>query len=132
MCKGFVEDVFNDDNNIEKTDQFEMLGRSLEYFDDKQEFDMEDFELSVMEQPEIIDAFKEYKKEYVEKFDLAVADDFKISMDAVKKSRKDFKSVLKLDKNFHVYIHGRRDYISKGWDDQKKLNFYKIYYDVEN
>jgi len=132
ICKGFVEDVFNEDNNVEKTDQFEVLGRSIEYFKDKEEFNSDEFEQAVLEQPEIIDAFKGYKQEFADKYNVDVADDFSVSVDAVKKSKKDFKSILKLDKNFHVYIHGRRDFIEKGYDDMRKLNFYKLYFDAED
>ena len=131
MCKGFVEDVFNDENNIDRTDQIEMLNRSIEFFKEKQDFVVDEFEQKVMEQPEIIDAFNDYKSDFIAKNDLKVSDDFGISVDAVKKSKKDFKSILKLDKNFHVYIHGRRDFIEKGWDDARRLNFYKLYYDAE-
>ena len=46
------------------------------------------------------------------------------------KQEKSFKSVLKLDKNFHIYIHGDRQLIEKGTDaDGRK--FYKVYYDKE-
>lgn len=37
------------------------------------------------------------------------------------------KSVIKLDKNFHIYIHGRRDKIQEGEDGKGK--FIKLYYD---
>lgn len=36
------------------------------------------------------------------------------------------KCVIKLDKNFHVYIHGDRNLIENGADDRGK--FVKIYY----
>ncbi len=42
-----------------------------------------------------------------------------------------FKSVLKLDKNFHIYIHGDKELIEKGYDDAVGKKFYKIYYDEE-
>lgn len=37
------------------------------------------------------------------------------------------KLVIKLDRNFHVYIHGKRDKIEEGED--KKGKFIKLYYD---
>lgn len=42
-----------------------------------------------------------------------------------------FKSVLKLDKNFSVYIHGNRDYIEQGYDEERGKNYYKLYYENE-
>ena len=57
-------------------------------------------------------------------------DRFEISADAVKKQARVFKSVLKLDKNFHIYIHGDREKIERGVDDSGR-KYYKIYYDQE-
>ncbi|GHV33811.1 hypothetical protein FACS1894178_0070 [Bacteroidia bacterium] len=39
------------------------------------------------------------------------------------------KSVIKLDKNFDIQIHGNRDLIEQGSDSKGK--FYKIYYKEE-
>ena len=40
-------------------------------------------------------------------------------------------SVLKLDKNFHIYIHGDKKLIEKGFDDGKAMSFYKVYFKEE-
>jgi hypothetical protein len=42
-----------------------------------------------------------------------------------------FKSILKLDKNFHIYIHGRQDLIERGFDEAKGKHFYKVYFEQE-
>jgi hypothetical protein len=41
------------------------------------------------------------------------------------------KSVIKLDKNFHIYIHGERQMVEKGYDAEKQLNFYKLFFKEE-
>ena len=41
-------------------------------------------------------------------------------------------SVLKLDKNFHVYIHGKREYIEKGFDEEKGMHFYQLFFEEES
>jgi hypothetical protein len=48
----------------------------------------------------------------------------------VKKQAKIYKSILKLDKNFHIYIHGNREMITKGTDPDGR-KFYKIYFENE-
>jgi hypothetical protein len=55
-----------------------------------------------------------------------------ISGTAVKKQARVFKSVLKLDKNFHIYIHGNKELIEKGYDEQLQMNYYKVYFKEEN
>jgi len=58
-------------------------------------------------------------------------DKFDISDQAVKRDFKVFKSVLKLDKNFHIYVHGRRDLIERGFDDDKGKKYYKVWFENE-
>jgi hypothetical protein len=60
-----------------------------------------------------------------------IADHFSISAPAVNRHARIFKSVLKLDRNFHIYIHGDRDLIEKGTDSNGR-KYYKIYYEEEN
>ena len=61
---------------------------------------------------------------------MQVQGNFEISAHAVKKQARVFKSVLKLDKNFHIYIHGDRNKIEHGVDEQGR-KFYKIFYEQE-
>jgi len=30
-----------------------------------------------------------------------------------------------------VYVHGKRDFIEKGYDDNRGLNYYKLYFENE-
>jgi hypothetical protein len=78
----------------------------------------------------MIGSFRHFGSRYIESNDFDIASEFDISADAVKKQARVFKSVVKLDKNFHIYIHGRTDLIEKGMEiDGRK--YYKIYYQDE-
>lgn len=130
-CKGFVQDVYNNENQVTKPEQFDFLNRSLDFFDNKGSFKQEDFEREVVRFPEVSEAFADYRNQFEEDNGIPLNDSFDISKSAVKTEKKHFKSVLKLDKNFHVYVHGKRDYIEKGFDSQKGMNFYKLFYESE-
>jgi len=132
MCKGFVGEVFNDENEVPKPDQIDLLNRSIDFFNKNAAFNEKEFEKEVIRQPEVIDAFQDYKGFFESEKNMPLHDSFDISKDAVKGEKKNFKSVLKLDKNFHVYVHGKRQYLEKGFDSQRGLNFYKLYYEVEH
>ena len=80
----------------------------------------------------MIDAFTQYKQTYESAKQVQLDAAFDIHSSAVKKQEKSFKSVLKLDKNFHVYIHGRRDLIERGVDETSGKRFYKLYFDEES
>lgn len=126
--RGFCEEVLTESNSVDKQDQMMMLNKSTSFFKDKDKFNLEEFEKEVLVQPEIIEAFKDYRTEFNRRMDLTAVDDFEVSPTAVKKNQKYMKSVVKLDKNFHIYIHSRHDYVEKGYDDERGLKFYKLYY----
>jgi hypothetical protein len=71
-----------------------------------------------------------YEEDYCKYHELPSSDHFEINNTAVKKQAKIYKSILKLDKNFHIYIHGNREMIQKGTDPDGR-KFYKIYFENE-
>ncbi len=133
MCKDFVSDVFNEDNNVRRDEQIGMINRSIDYFQKNEKFNAADFEQEVIGEPKVIDAFNEYGKMYAEKNNLAdrFPTEFEVSSDAVKSEKKNFKSILKLDKNFHVYVHGSRYLMEKGYDQERDMNYYKLFFRTE-
>jgi hypothetical protein len=131
MCKNFVTEKLPEHFDVSKADQADILNKSVAFFKDNDEFTFTEFAQEVMEQPEIIETFNDYKTQYESENEIVIADDFDISETAVKKQAKDLKSVIKLDKNFHIYVHGDRKFIKKGQDDVTGLNYYQIYFNEE-
>ncbi|WP_343522870.1 nucleoid-associated protein [Pedobacter sp.] len=131
IYKNFVTQKLDDEYEISKADKIDLLNRSMKYFKEKETFDIEEFGNEVIGNAEGIESFKNYKKSYEEEFESPIADHFEIAETAVKKQARAYKSVLKLDKNFHIYIHGNKDMIEKGYDDDKSMNFYKVYFREE-
>ncbi|RAJ34366.1 nucleoid-associated protein [Pedobacter cryoconitis] len=131
VYKSFVTEKLDQEYDITKADKIDLLNRSMKYFKEKESFDMDEFSNEVIGSKEGIESFKNYKKSYEEEFETPIADSFDISGAAVKKQAKAFKSVLKLDKNFHIYIHGNKELIEKGFDDDKSMNYYKVYFKEE-
>lgn len=130
LCKNFVTKELPQQFDVQKADQADLLNRSVQFFKEKDSFDMEEFTNEVFAQSEVIDSFNKYKENYEQDRDLEIADSFTISESAVKKQARAFKSVIKLDKNFHIYVHGNRDLIEQGEDEKGK--FYKVYYQEES
>lgn len=126
--RGFCEEILTEANNVNKQDQMMMLNRSTSYFKEKDKFNLKDFEKEVLVEPELIGAFKEYRNDFTKKMDLTAIDEFDVSQTAVKKNQKYMRSVVKLDKNFHIYIHARHDYVERGYDEEKGLKYYKLFY----
>lgn len=129
-AKEFIAQSMNTDNEVSKSKKVELLNRSVEYFNNNKEFDAHNFEQQVFAEDDLIQKYQDFNQNYVEANQLTPLQNFAISPKAVKKQQKYFKSVVKLDKNFHIYIHGGKDMIEKGQDDDGR-KFYKIYYQQE-
>ena len=116
---------------LDKTDKIDLLNRSSYYFKENDNFEVDDFANTLFTDPEQAEAFKEFKEEYTQQSDIQLADQFDISKQAFRKSGKVFKSVIKLDTNFSIYVHGRRDLIERGFDEEKGKTYYKMYFEQE-
>jgi hypothetical protein len=130
LTRAFITQQLPQDYEIPKADQIDLLNRSVQYFKDHTEFDREAFAQEVFQEEGVIGSFQRFGERYEESHEVELQDHFEISAHAVKRQARIFKSVLKLDKNFHIYIHGDRTKIEQGVDE-KGRKFYKIYYDQE-
>lgn len=127
ITKEYVTKQFADEFEVNKAGQIDLLNRSVNYFKTNSKFEKEEFEKSVFQNDEVIQSFRSFDNLYRNDKELEFSDSFEISSQAVKKQARVFKKVLKLDKNFHIYIHGNKDLIEQGVENDGR-KFYKIYY----
>lgn len=131
LTKGFIEESLPASQGFDKPMQIETLNKTADYFKQHETFNVKEFAQEVLNDDQsLIASFNDYKSQLAEDVSLNYFDEFEISPKAVKKESKNFKSVLKLDKNFHVYIHGDRKLIEKGVDEEGR-RFYKLFYEEE-
>ncbi len=131
IAKTFVTKQLSEEFEVSKAEKIDLLNRSVEYFKTHENFDKKEFEDEIFQNTEIINSFKNFDSTYRLDNEIELADNFEISAQAVKKQAKVFKSVLKLDKNFHIYIHGDSELIEQGVEKDGR-KFYKIYFQQES
>lgn len=131
MTREFVSKVLPAECPISKADQAELLNKSVNYFKGNKDFSMQGYEEVVFGDVQIIDSFNRHKDVYEKEREVELAENFAISDSAVKKQERRLKSVIKLDKNFHIYVHGGERLIQKGYDAEKGMQYYKVYFNEE-
>jgi hypothetical protein len=131
LTKSFVTQQFPSEFATTKAGQIDLLNRSVEYFKNHENFQKQNFEQEVFQESEVIKSFQTFDSKYRQDNEINIANDFAISSQVVKKQAKFFKSVLKLDKNFHIYIHGDNELIKQGVDSDGR-KYYKIYFESES
>lgn len=129
MCKTFAEKGIQ---GIEKNDQAALKNETYNFFKEKEEFSENEFETQVIANPQVIEMFREFKDHYQEEKDIVFNNEFTVSTNAVEQAKRKYRSIIKLDKNFHIYVHGDQNKIEKGFDDEKNLKYYTLFFDKES
>lgn len=132
IAKKYVSGPLGEQYEVTKADQVDMLNRSLEYFRNNEQYNKKGFEKEVIQDPGMIRSFRKFEESCREELQVGDIDHFEISDSAVRRQQRFFKSVIKLDKNFHIYIHGNRELIEQGIDHKTGKRFYKLYFDEEH
>jgi hypothetical protein len=128
--KAFVDTRVKPLHEIDKGAETGILNRSKDYLHHADTYESGTYAQQVFQEEKLIAGFESFAKEYMDEKNVKIEDQFSINNSAVKNYNKVFKSVLKLDKNFHVYIHGDRSKIERGVDNDGR-KFYKLFYEEE-
>jgi len=132
LTKEFITKQLANDFDINNAEKAEVLNKSVAYFKNNSQFSEKQFASEVFTDPLMANSFKQFKNEYQQEREFDLTDDFEISQQVVKRQARALKSVIKLDKNFHIYIHGQTELIEKGYDEITGKHFYKVFFDNES
>ena len=110
--------------------------QAITYFEEKENFSLQEFEESVLKSPEIIEKFKKHRAEAEAEQGERFEDTFQISKKDVSKAKKKINSIMKLDTGVEVRLNSsiisKSDKILEhGFDDQKRMKFIKIYFNED-
>ena len=131
VTSDYVKERLPEEFETEEKDKIGLMKRSLDYFYGNEVCDIEEFKAEVFDTPELKESFTQYTEEKTAQENIHIPAQFEIADTALKKSKKFFKSTIKLDKNFHVYVHGNPERMEKGFDDGQNLQYYKLYFEEE-
>ena len=96
---------------------------------DTESMTLKDYAAAVFKNKALELMFSEYVEKSENSGEIDV-DAISIDKRAVSK-RKNSISTIKLDDNFELYVNGAEDRISKGYDPDAALNYYKLYFEEE-
>ena len=128
--KNFIKKEIPQQFELSKVDQADLINKSIKFFKERTDFDINEFAHEVIGKKEIINSFKDFIADYKLEHEINISNNFLISDSAVKKGTKALRSIIKLDNNFDIYIHGDSNLIEQGKDEKGK--YYKVYYHEES
>jgi hypothetical protein len=90
----------------------------------------------VLDNPDLISEFKNYKVDKGEKYSIEDVSSFSISNSAVTEARKSFKNVINLDTGITIKMdfinpESAEKFIEKGWDEERQMYYYLAYFNKE-
>jgi len=134
LCKEFSEEIILEESG--KKEQAEFLAQTVSYLTDNEDFNFNDFVQEIIIDEEVQEKFKQYKTTFEQEREILVRNTFEVSTLVLNKERKKIKSEIKLDTNISIKIdindpETASDNIELGYDEEKKMKFYKIYFNEE-
>ncbi|MCM4154567.1 nucleoid-associated protein [Gramella sp. AN32] len=134
FCKNFAKDVVFPAED--KKQEVMFMNRSMDYFAKNDDFEETNFMNSVIENPELIPEFQNYKVEKAPKFKVEDLTTFPIANKAVTEARKKIKSVINLDTHIQIKMdfvnsESAEKFVEKGWDEEKQMYYYLVYFNKE-
>lgn len=135
LCKDFSEDVLREDYGIQEKGDF--LAKTVDYLKENDSVNIHEFKDEVFfEKEDYKELFDTYKKEYEDMNDVMVRNNFAVSDVVLKKQKPKMRTEIKLDTNIQIKLDidapdASSEYLEKGFDEEKKMKYYKVYFNEE-
>ena len=109
---------------------------AITYFEEKEKFDLKEFEEVVLKTPEAKAKFAEHRSEIEEEEGEKLEDTFEISKKDVTKAKKKIRSTMKLDTGVEIRLKPAvaekpEQVLEHGFDEGKKMKFIKVYFNED-
>ena len=134
FCEDFAKEVVLPAED--KKEEVMFMNRSMNYFAKNDEFEEQNFINEVIDNPDLMAEFKNYKVDKGAKYSVEDLTSFPIANAAVSDARKKMKNVINLDTNIQIKLdfvnpESAEKFVEKGWDEEKQMYYYLVYFNKE-
>ena len=124
---------------LESNDTFvqkEFMSQGIQLFNDHEVITRSLFEQELLSPFDVTDAYEQFKTQYKKENSLDLQEDFNVSHTTVKKEKRKIKSQINLDTNIQIKLDisdgdSVKENIEKGFDEERRMHYYKVYYNEE-
>lgn len=127
LCKSFVAQLPSEDGKLKKAVYMNRSMKALK----EEAVNLDCFAEEVFETPQLATEFKRYKDTYQTERAIEIDNSFKPDSKALKRIATGTMTTIKLDKNFDINIHGGEQYIVRGYDEERKMHYYQLFFKEE-
>ncbi|MGH2666979.1 nucleoid-associated protein [Flavobacterium sp.] len=135
FCQDFAKEVVLPAED--KKEEVMFMNRAVNHFAKNDQFEETNFLNEVIDNPDLISEFKNYKVDKGEKYSIEDLTSFPIANAAVSDARRSMKNVINLDTNIQIKLdfinpESAEKFVEKGWDEEKQMYYYLVYFNKEN
>jgi len=132
LLKNYVNKELPNEFEVTKMDQAVFLNKGINLLKSNKNIDLKRFSEEIFTDANVIQSFEDYKNNFTKERDINLSESITISEEAIKKKANGKMSSIKLDKNFVINIHGGEEYIEQGYDENKKMYYYQLFFKKES
>lgn len=134
LCREFSGQVLKPEYSSREHSHF--LARTLDFLKENETVNLHEFKEEVFEVEEQKEQFDEYRKAFEEERGVLVRNQFHVSDRVVKKQKQKLKTEIRLDTHIQIKLDveapdASAEYLELGYDEEKKMKFYKVYFNEE-
>ncbi len=134
LCKDFSEEIIKPE--FGKQEQGTFLANTVDYFKENESINVENFKDEIFEEDKHKGLFDDYKKHFETLNDVLIRNNFEVSDVVLKKEKSKLKTAIKLDTNIQILLDidapdASSEYLERGYDEEKKMKYYKVYFNEE-
>lgn len=126
-------------NLIEDKDtlvQKDFINQTMRIFNENEFINNDILKKELLEPFEITEKFEAYKQEYKQINNIDLEPSFNIEQTTFKKEKKKIKTEISLDTKIQIKIDSNeidtvKENLEKGFDEEKRMHFYKVYFNEE-
>jgi hypothetical protein len=135
LCREFSKEILKPTFGGQEQSNF--LAKTVDYFKENEIVNLETFKEDVFEDEDHLALFEDYKKAYETENKVLIRNQFDVSERVLKKQKQKIKTEIKLDTNIQIKLDidapdASAEYLERGFDEDKKMHFYKVYFNAES
>ena len=127
VCKDYVKSLTE---SVDKNERAMMLNRLTDFLK-RGDFDLKEMVGCVFDDEKTAQGFLKYNQDAITEDGNGVVEHFKTEPLALKKLSFGNLTNIKLDDNFGISIRGGENLLEKGYDEEKGMKYYKLYFKEE-
>ena len=135
LCKDFSSDIIKTSYGVQEQNTF--LAKTIDFFKENEVVNVERFKDELFEEDKYKNQFNDYKKSFEDEQNLVLRNQFDISERVVNKEKKKIKTDIKLDTHIQIKLDidapdASTEYLERGYDEEKKMHYYKVFFNAED